>query len=57
MKASTLNKPRLLDCQFCSGAGVLRAVFLKPSGKHSKPVVTACPQCQGRSGQIVGGAR
>lgn len=46
---------RLADCEFCRGIGVLRAVFIKPSGKHSRPRTALCPECSGRSGQIVGG--
>lgn len=51
MTATTL--PRIAACQFCAGAGVLRATFEKPSGKCAKPRIAMCPECAGKGAQLV----
>lgn len=44
---------RIADCTTCSGTGLVRAQYLRPSGSRAKARPFLCPICDGRGGHVV----
>lgn len=41
-----------VQCPHCAGRGVVRATFVRPSGKRSRPEAVACFRCHGTGGHL-----